>query len=146
MKTLRERDSEERDRGENRQLDNGIYRKSILLMFKKSKNILPQDHPSPYFPWGPCKQKVLHTYSCKSDNVPLHQMLYKGVRHYLGLGKKGTALAKHQNKTAKQQTTKALQTSSMNSRTELCICLDTSLACSKCLVSLRQWHSLNAQD
>ena len=117
MKTHRGGDSllhceggEERDRTESRKLDKRKYRKSILLMFKKSKNMLPQDQPSPPFLQGPCKQKVLpiHSYSCKSDNVPLHQLLYTGVRCCPGLDKKGTALAKHQNKTAKQQTTKAL--------------------------------------
>lgn len=118
---------EERDSREDRKLDKRMYRKSILLMFKKSKNMVPQDQLSPPFPWGPCKQKVLPTHSCKSDNVPLYQVSYTGVRCSPGLHKKGTALAKHQNN--KRSLRPAVATPAL----ELGICLDTTwLAQSAC--------------
>lgn len=96
---------EERARRERRKPEKRIRRKSILLMLKKSNDTLPR--PSPPFPWGK-NQKVLPSHSCKSENVPSRWLLGTGASCCPGLDRKGAALAKRQNKTAKQPTTKAL--------------------------------------
>lgn len=66
--------------------------------------MLTQDAPSSVFPWGLCRQKVLPTHNWKVDTLAVAHRLRRCPR----LGKKGTALAKHQNKKVNQQKMKAL--------------------------------------
>lgn len=116
---------EEKKKRENRKLDKRIYKKLSFSCSKRAR-MLTQDAPSSVFPWGLCRQKVLPTHNWKVDTLAVvHQL-----RWCPRLGKKGTALAKHQNKKSKPaKNESSLRPVAATPAMDLSICLNTRLAC-----------------